>query len=604
MKKKIIIGIIIAALVGGVIYLKVSAASQKKYVSVKTSQVAKGDVKSYLSTTAVIKSNNTKDYYGIAAKAKNVNVKVGDKVTKGQVLVTYDVDDLANSVKQQEISLSNSMASKQDQITTDSQNTFKLTDQGVDQQLADYTNRLAAKEAQLADANGKVPQDVDAQIDKLSDQIKDLDNQTAAIDSQIVPLDQKIAPYDDQIKPLNDKTSALDVQMAQLDVKIADIDGQSIPIDNQIASIDSQIADLNNQLYNNNTTENSNKITPQINILSGQKGVLQAQKSPLSTQKTSLQTQKSNLQAQKTTIQSQITNLQNDKSVYQTQKTNLQNEKTNLQNQKTNLQTQKSNLESLKSDAKTFQSERDTYVSSINNLKAQKLQLQPSTDSKLKQLDNAIELAKVNLDAAKQKIDKNQDSIVAEFDGVVTAVNAVEGAVGNTGQIAVTVQDLDNLKGVVSVGKYDAPKLKVGQSAVIKNNGKEYKGVVTKIDPIAQKTTSTSGTDITLSLDVNITDKPEGLKVDFETDIDILLSEADGSIKIPIESIKSDKTGRSYVYVIDGEKAVEKNVKIGIQSDTDAQITEGIEAGQKVILNPSIAIKNGVLVKDSVGVGK
>lgn len=604
MKKKIIIGIIIAAIVGGVIYLKVSAGKQKKYVNVKTSQVAKGDVKSYLSTTAVIKSNNTKDYYGVSAKTKTVNVKVGDKVTKGQVLVTYDVDDLANSIKSQEISLTDSVIDKQSIYTADSQNATKLTDQGVDQQLADYTNRLAAKEAQLADANNKVPKDVDAQIDKLADQIKDLDNQSAAIDNKIAPLDDKMVPYDDQIKPLDDKTSELDVKMAELDVKIADIDNQSVPIDNEIASIDSQIADLNNQLYNNNTTENSSKITPQINILNGQKGVLQAQKNPLSTQKITLQTQKTNLQAQKTTILSQKTNLQNEKSVYQTQKTNLQNQKTLIQNQKTNLQTQKSNLESLKSDAKTFQSERDSYYSTINSLKAQKLQLQPSTDDKFQKADNAIELAKLKLNDAKQKLDKNQDSIVAEFDGIVTAVNAVEGALGTTGQVAVTIQDLEDLKGVVNVGKYDAPKIKVGQSAIIKNNGKEFKAVVSKINPIAQKTTSSSGTDTTLSIDVNITDKPEGLKVDFETDIDILLNEAGGTIKIPIESIKSDKTGRNYVYVIDGEKAVEKDVKVGVQSDTDAQVTEGIDAGQKVILNPSIAIKNGVLVKDSVGVGK
>lgn len=215
---------------------------------------------------------------------------------------------------------------------------------------------------------------------------------------------------------------------------------------------------------------------------------------------------------------------------------------------------------------------------------------------------NNIDSAKATLDAAQTNLSKNVNKITSDFDGVVTSVNAVQGAMGTASQVAVTVQDLNNLEADLNVGKYDAANIKVGESAIVKNNGQEYNGQVSSIDPTAKQPSALSGanstsTDATLGVTVDITDKPDGLKVNFSDDIDILLGQVSGVVKVPVESIKTDKTGKNTIFIVENHKAVEKEVTLGLQSDTEAEIKKGAKAGDNIILNPSATIKTGTLIK-------
>jgi HlyD family secretion protein len=397
MKKKIIIwGIIIAVIVGLISFMS-ARRSKGDFTSVKTAQIAKGDIKAYLSTTGTIKSKNSKDYYSLQGKVKKVNVKVGDLVKQGDVLIEYDVQDPNLAVKQAQIQYENAQLAKQIQINSN--------------------NDVKAKMA-------------------------DLDNQISDLDKNI-----------EEAKKNSLSTSALEAQRAQL----------------------------------------------------------------------------------------------------------------------------KASRDALKV---------------------------PFASEQLKQSDNSIALAKINLDNAKQNLSKSQDKIISDIDGVVTSLTAVEGVTGMGSQPAVAVQDIQNLKVLVSVGKYDANRIAVGQEAIIKNGNKEYKGKVSAVDPAAKKTVSAAGSDTTLGIEIDIVEKAEDLKIDFDTDVDILLGEVAGTIKVPAESIRTNKEDKTFVYTIEDGKAVEKEVKLGLQSDMEAQILEGVKEGDKVILNPSTNLTNGEPVKEDLGVVK
>jgi HlyD family secretion protein len=398
MKKKIIAYIVIATVItGGTVFVG-QKRNVPKPVSIKTSAISQGVVKSYLSTTAAIKSKNSKDYYPLQGKVKKVNVKVGDAVVKGQVLAEFDVTDPNIAVKQAQLNYDNAVLTKQNQVNSNNE----------------------AK--------------------------------------------------------------------------------------NNIADLDKQISDIDAQIE-------------------------EAKKNPLEAAKVA-----------------------------------------QLESQRATLKTKKDSLKVI------------------------------YTNEQLKQSDNNISLQKINLDNAKNNASKSQSAIVADFDGVVTALNLVEGAtVTAAAQPAITVQDLNNLKAVMTVGKYDAAKIQQGQEAVIKNGSKEYKGKVSFIDPVAKKAVSATGTDTTLGVEIDIIDNPEGLKVDFDADIDVLLGQTASVLKIPAESIRTNKDGRTYVFAVEGNKVVEKDVKLGLQSDMEAQIIEGVTSGDKVILNPGTNMKPGDLVSEAVG---
>lgn len=387
MKKKIIIWIIIIVVIGGFISYRVANKNKAKVIQVKTVTVVQGEVKSYLSTTGTIKSKNSKDYFPLQGKVKKVNVKVGDTVNKGAILVEYEVADANVAVKQTQIQYDNAVLSK-----------------------------------------------------------KMLTNNNNDIKNQIIDLDKQIA-------------------------------------------------------------EAENSSDPRI-------------------------------------------------------------------------------------------------LANAPALKERRKALKPISDEQFKQSDNAIALAKIALDNAKQNLSKSQDKIMAEADGVVTAVNIIEGATSMAAaQAAVTVQDIYNLKAIVSVGKYDANKIQVGQEAIVKSGDKEYKARVSVVDPAAKKAVSATGSETTLGIEIDILDKAEGLKIDFDADVDILLGQVNNVVKVPAESVKTNKEDKAFVYIVDGNKAVEKEVKLGLQSDMESQVVEGVKAGDKVILNPGETVKSGTFVKEA-GDGK
>ncbi len=187
----------------------------------------------------------------------------------------------------------------------------------------------------------------------------------------------------------------------------------------------------------------------------------------------------------------------------------------------------------------------------------------------------------------------------SDIDGVVSELSVSEGQMNSLTQPVVVVQDVANLQVEVQLSKYDAPTVKVGQHVDITYNDKVYKGKVSSIDPTADKnTTNTMGTnssDIYQNAYINISN-PKGLVIGFNVDVDILINQNDKTLVVPIESIVSNNDGDDFIYIVENGKAVKKDVKLGIISDTEAEIKSGIKKGENVILNPGNNISKGVEV--------
>lgn len=383
MKKKVIISsLIVVGILSGVFFIS-EKKNNNKIATVKTSIVQLGELKSYISTTATVKSKNSKMYYGLQAKIKKVNVTVGDNVKIGDILVTYEEQDLGSTVSQAQIQYDNAVLSK-----------------------------------------------------------KDLYNQNESIKNKITDLGNEIVILEKSINPA-DKAKA-------------------------------------------------------------------------------------------------------------------------------------------------------------ETLRQQKNALSPISNEKLKQADNAVKLSEISLSSAKQRVAENKSTIIAENAGVVTDLNAIEGSIGSGMQAVVVVQDLVNLKATASLGKYDATKVKIGQEVTIKSGNNTYKGSVLFIDPAAKKMVGVTGSETTLGVEILITDNAPALKIDFDVDIDILVEKVANAVKIPSEALKVEKGGKNLVYTIEGNIVHERNVSIRAQSDTEVQIIEGVKSGEKVILNPSTSIKEGIRVKEAL----
>lgn len=194
-----------------------------------------------------------------------------------------------------------------------------------------------------------------------------------------------------------------------------------------------------------------------------------------------------------------------------------------------------------------------------------------------------------------------ENYIIADFNGVVTKLNASVGTISTGTQPVIIIQDLNDLECEINADKYSANGIKIGQSAVITYGNRKYNGNVSYIAPVAEIETSAAGQNAVLPVDIDIPSSIEGLIVGFDSDVNILVGEVKNVLKVPAESIKTDKTGKNYVFIVENGEAIRKVISLGLQSDTEAEVKGGLSEGDRVILNPSGTMKNGTLVTGVVG---
>jgi hypothetical protein len=80
--------------------------------------------------------------------------------------------------------------------------------------------------------------------------------------------------------------------------------------------------------------------------------------------------------------------------------------------------------------------------------------------------------------------------------------------------------------------------------------------------------------------------------------VEILVDSASDVLIVPIQVV-ANRAGKKVCFVVNGGKAVEREVKTGLFNDTSVQILEGLQADEEVMLNPPrITETKAVATKD------
>lgn len=208
------------------------------------------------------------------------------------------------------------------------------------------------------------------------------------------------------------------------------------------------------------------------------------------------------------------------------------------------------------------------------------------------ELDANYEIANLTAGEADKDYNYATEGVVADFNGIVTEVNAVEGATVVEGTSLLTLANSDKVKVDIAVTKYDLEKLAVGQKATINVSGHDYEGEIVKIDRMA--TTNNSGTAV-VGAEVRINNPDEYIYLGIEAKVEIHTQSASQILVLPVECVNADKEG-DFVYVVENGIVVKKNVTTGISSDTYIEIKEGVTEGEQVITSVTTGIEEGTPV--------
>lgn len=185
-----------------------------------------------------------------------------------------------------------------------------------------------------------------------------------------------------------------------------------------------------------------------------------------------------------------------------------------------------------------------------------------------------------------------ENGITAEFDGVVTEINAVEGGSVAAGAQLLKLESTEDVMVQISVTKYDLDKIDVGQSAKVTIGNKEYQGEVAKINKMADLNNSGAAV---VGTEIKIMNPDSNLILGVEAKVIISTAKEENAVLVPVSAVNVDMEGE-FVYVVENDILVKKPVVTGISSDLYIQITEGLSEGEQVVTEVAANLQEGMTV--------
>ncbi len=231
------------------------------------------------------------------------------------------------------------------------------------------------------------------------------------------------------------------------------------------------------------------------------------------------------------------------------------------------------------------------YKALAQQYEAQK-ESDPSLASQRAQQSTLQEINELNREQAAENLEIARAGVKADFAGVITTVETVEGQTLSEGMQLFTLESTENLKVNITLTKYDLDKLKVGQVANINMNGVEYTGTVTKINGMAQ--TNANGAS-TFSADIHIDNPGEGIFLGTEAKVNITSDARENVLMVPVTCVNYDTEG-TFCYVIDEGVLTRRSVEVGITSDEYIEIVNGLHTEDQIITKVTTGMTEGMKV--------
>lgn len=176
--------------------------------------------------------------------------------------------------------------------------------------------------------------------------------------------------------------------------------------------------------------------------------------------------------------------------------------------------------------------------------------------------------------------------VLSPLTGVVTNKLVNPGDQVNEGAILFEIQDLDSLEVTVQISEYEIQSVKLGQSVSITpygNDTTQYQGTVKAIYPVAD----ISGSDVTITVVIDITDEDRMLKPNFTANLTIITNKKDEAFMVPYESLITTPKG---VFLNTGIKNTKPiPVKTGIESEMMIEvISDSLYEGMEITIQTSL----------------
>ena len=272
-------------------------------------------------------------------------------------------------------------------------------------------------------------------------------------------------------------------------------------------------------------------------------------------------------------------------------------------------------LSSEKSEVDAARVSVESYITALYNSKQAianaKLALTTGNDASQSAYDNAkkqLESAEANLigvkkraelqiAAAQGQIDSIQaqlgnTTITTPISGIVSRKYIEMGEMAIAGSPVAEIVNTENIEIELSLTEFDIGKIFIGQKAEIslaaypneKFIGKVYY-VSSVADPVNKK----------FPIKIQLENAGGKIKAGMVANVKIITNHQKNILAIPKSAVFKEE-GAEKVYVVENSKVKIKIIKTEVITEDKLKVTEGLSAGEKIIINGNYDLKNGDLV--------
>lgn len=247
--------------------------------------------------------------------------------------------------------------------------------------------------------------------------------------------------------------------------------------------------------------------------------------------------------------------------------------------------------------------EADSGMSGLKNARiAYNTAVENRNNSKATASDS-LKATDIQIEDLQKKIASIKEDCSSPIDGVVANVGVDTGSYTSAMQAACKIINPDKLQIRAKINEFDIKSVAVGQKVNITGDAIpkeiEVTGAVKSISPVAVTNITSNGNETVVEIIVQVDGAGDVLKPGLNVTCEISTVNKDNILLAPMEAFVPDKDNNMMAFIVDGKTNVitQKKVDIGINSDMQVEVLNGLNEGDQVVLDPQPSYRDGLHVR-------
>jgi membrane fusion protein (multidrug efflux system) len=198
------------------------------------------------------------------------------------------------------------------------------------------------------------------------------------------------------------------------------------------------------------------------------------------------------------------------------------------------------------------------------------------------------ELAAAEAQLELAALELSYTAVRAPFTGRVVQRLVDPGRTVSNGTALFSLADMGRLLARVFVPAKELGSIRVGQPVelTVPSSGDRLSGRIDLVSPVVDPESGT------IKVTVEVRDYPATTRPGDFVEVSIVTDRHENSVVVPRVAVVSERGQRS-VYVVDGETAHQRPVQVGFEDDDSAEIVDGLDEGEMVVVQGQRALRDG-----------